>query len=54
MGAIDTLYYCLNKMLYLLYPIAPFITKRILREMYALDLDLENFQKLKNMKANYL
>ncbi len=51
MGAIDTLYYCLNKMLYLLYPIAPFITKRILREMYALDLDLEKFPEIEKYES---
>jgi valyl-tRNA synthetase len=47
MGAIDTLYYCLNKMLYLLYPVIPFTTNRISKEMFDKDLDEEKFPDTK-------
>jgi valyl-tRNA synthetase len=47
MGAIDTLYYCLNKILYLLYPVIPFTTNRISKEMFDTDLDDEIFPDTK-------
>lgn len=51
MGAIDTLYYCLNKMLYLLYPIIPFTTNRIEKEMFNRDLDYEKFPETENYSS---
>jgi len=45
-GAIDTLNYSLTRLLYLLYPISPFITKRILEENYNIDIYNESFPKI--------
>jgi valyl-tRNA synthetase len=42
-GAIDTLRYCLEKLLYILYPIIPFITNIIIKEIFNKDIYQENF-----------
>lgn len=44
-AAIETLNYCLKKTLELLYPISPFITKRMLTEIYNFDIDENQFPK---------
>jgi valyl-tRNA synthetase len=42
-GAIDTLRYALEKLLYILYPITPFITNRIITEVFNKDVEKESF-----------
>jgi valyl-tRNA synthetase len=42
-GAIDTLRYALEKLLYILYPITPFITNRIVTEVFNKDVEKESF-----------
>jgi valyl-tRNA synthetase len=42
-GAIDTLRYCLEKLLYILYPIIPFTTNKIIMEIFNKDIYKESF-----------
>lgn len=42
-GAIDTLNYCLEKLLVLLYPITPFTTSIIFKELYNKEINLEKY-----------
>jgi len=50
-GAIDTLNLVLTKLLYLIYPITPFISKRILEENYNINIYNENFPKAEEYKS---
>jgi valyl-tRNA synthetase len=42
-AAIETLRYCLEKLLYILYPIVPFITNKLLKEIYNKEIYSQNF-----------
>ncbi len=50
-GAIQTLNYTLVKLLYLMYPVTPFITKRILEENYNINIYQEEFPKVEEFKS---
>jgi valyl-tRNA synthetase len=50
-GAIDVLNYTFKKILYLLYPITPFITKRILQENYNENIYKLLFPKIEDFKS---
>jgi len=47
-AAIDTLNYCLERLLVLLSPVAPFTTKKILMELYNVDPNKVNYPKIDN------
>lgn len=51
-GAIDTLNYCLEKLLVLLYPLIPFTTTIIYKELFCKDLNLEKFPALENHESS--
>ncbi|MFA5745306.1 MAG: valine--tRNA ligase [archaeon] len=50
-AAIDTLNYCLERLLILLSPVAPFTTKKILMEFYNLDPNATTYPKLENYES---
>jgi len=50
-GAIETINYAFKKVLYLLYPIAPFITKRILQENYNENIYEQSFPKIESFES---